>query len=74
MLVYFYYVRDTLRTDGAPGRTRTDTGRILSPLSLSTDGPSPQHRYTNLGLFLILLSSLLYENQTVSSGATLLNY
>ncbi len=34
---YFYYVRDTLRTDGAPGRTRTDTGRILSPLSLPLD-------------------------------------
>ena len=28
---------DTLRTDGAPGRTRTDTGRILSPLSLPLD-------------------------------------
>ena len=37
MLVYFYYVRDTLRTAGAPGRTRTDTGRILSPLSLPLD-------------------------------------
>ena len=37
MLVYFYYVRETLCTDGAPGRTRTDTGRILSPLSLPLD-------------------------------------
>jgi hypothetical protein len=37
MLDYFYYVRDTLRTAGAPGRTRTDTGRILSPLSLPLD-------------------------------------
>jgi hypothetical protein len=35
MLDYFYYVRDTLRTAGAPGRTRTDTGRILSPLGES---------------------------------------
>ena len=28
---------DDLHTDGAPGRTRTDTGRILSPLSLPLD-------------------------------------
>ena len=31
MLVYLLAVRHTLRTDGAPNRTRTDTGRILSP-------------------------------------------
>ena len=33
---YFYYVRDTLRTAGAPGRTRTDTGRIYLFLVFSS--------------------------------------
>ena len=51
MLVYFYYVRDTLRTAGAPGRTRTDTGRILSPLSLPLDYGGAQRLGSLLGVF-----------------------
>ena len=37
ILEIFIDVRHNLRTDGAPSRTRTDTGRILSPLSLPLD-------------------------------------
>ena len=36
---------------GAPGRTRTDTGRILSPLSLPLDYGGAQRLGSLLGVF-----------------------